>query len=60
MVKRKVNFSLFNLRRAMNEIMIPELVRRILYEFDESDQQAPWMRSVYDQTFKQYASNLLL
>lgn len=52
--------SLFNFGRAVHEIVLPELVHRILDQLDERDQQAPRMRPVDDQALQQDARDLLL
>jgi hypothetical protein len=60
---RKTGFFyslLFNLRRTVDEVVFPEFVGWILDQLDEGDQQSPWMWTVHNQTFEQYARDLLL
>ena len=47
-------YVLFNLRRTMHKIVVPELVVVILDQLDESDEKAPWVWSVHNQSFKQH------
>lgn len=51
---------LFDFGRAVDEVVIPELVRRILDELDERDEQSPRMWSVDNQALEQNSRNLLL
>lgn len=37
----------------MNKLMVPELVRVISDQFNERDQQTPWMWSIDNQSFKE-------
>eukprot|EP00047_Mylnosiga_fluctuans_P016996 m.58000 g.58000 ORF g.58000 m.58000 type:complete len:508 (-) comp6866_c1_seq1:1785-3308(-) len=49
-----------NLRGTVDEAVLPEVVRAVLDELDEGDEQAPRVRAVGDQALKQHARNLLL
>lgn len=51
---------LFNFWCTVNEIMIPKFVDWILDEFDECNQQAPWMWTIHDQTFQENTRYLFL
>lgn len=44
----------------MNEVVVPELVRRVLDQLDERDEQAPRMRTIHDETFEENARDLFL
>ena len=47
-------------REEEREIVIPELVDRILDQLDERDQQTPRMRTIDDQALEQNARDLFL
>lgn len=51
---------LVDFRRAMNKVMVPKFIFRILNQFNKGDQESPRMWAIYDETFKKYTSYLLL
>lgn len=44
----------------MDKIVFPELVLGILDEFDEGDEQSPWVWTIDDQSFQEDACDLFL
>lgn len=48
-----------NVRGAMDERTLPEVVTRIFDQLDEGNQKTPWVRSVHDETLKQNSGDLL-
>ena len=44
----------------MHKLVFPEVVRRVLYQLNESDEQPPGVRSVHNESFQQHPSDLLL
>ena len=44
----------------MSEVICPEVVSWVLDQLNESDQQAPWMRPIHNQSLQQHPCNLLL
>lgn len=46
--------QLLDLRRAVHELVVPELEHGILDELDERDEQAPRVRPVHDQPLEQH------
>lgn len=52
--KKKILCSLLlNLGRTVHKFMVPEFVCRILDEFNERDEQAPWVWSVHNKPLQQ-------
>ena len=51
---------LLNFRSAVDELVVPELELRVLDEFNEGDEETPWVRSVDNQPLQQHACYLLL
>jgi hypothetical protein len=52
--------NFLNLGRAPRERIVPEPVSLILDKLDKCNKQTPWMRTVYDEAFKQDSGHLLL
>lgn len=53
-------YLLLNLRCAVNELVRPEFVYRILDEFDERNEETPRMRPVDDKPLQKHPRDLLL
>lgn len=51
---------LFNLRRTVDKLVRPELVRWILDKLDEGDEKTPRMGSVHDQPLEKDSGDLFL
>lgn len=52
--------KLLDLGGAVDEIVVPKLELRVFNQFNESDEQAPRMRSVHDESLQQNSRDLLL
>ena len=49
--------QLLYFRSAVDELVRPELERRVLDKFDEGDEETPGVRPVHDQPLEQYPAN---
>lgn len=52
--------QLLDLRRAMHEVVRPELVNRVLDQLDERDEKTPRVRAVHNQPLQKHPRDLLL
>ena len=51
---------LLNLRSAVYKLVLPEVVSWVLDEFDKSDEQTPWVRTIHYESLEQNSRDLLL
>lgn len=46
------SYSLLNFWSTMDKFMVPELKCRVFYQLNEGNEETPWVRPIYNQSFQ--------